>query len=137
LGALAEMQAGRVRFEIIGHAPVFLMLKFERKMNETDRRLLRLAPEDNVLTAIVTLEAGEELWVEGQKIRLASRVPLGFKVAARPIAKGEKIIKYAAPIGSAIADIARGELVHTHNLKSDYLPTYTWEGQGEYFSKTR
>jgi len=28
-------------------------------------------------------------------------------------------------IGTATADIGRGEHVHTHNLESDYLPTYT------------
>jgi hypothetical protein len=33
------------------------------------------------------------------------------------------VIKYGAPIGSATRDIAPGEYVHTHNLKSDYLPT--------------
>ena len=68
---------------------------------------LRRHPDDNVLTVIVTTEA----------------VPLGHKVAARDIAAGEKIIKYGAPIGSAICAINAGEHVHTHNLRSDYLPT--------------
>ncbi|WCJ60181.1 UxaA family hydrolase [Fontisphaera persica] len=106
-------------------------------MNSTDRRLLRLAAEDNVLTAITRLPAGEELWIDGEKVRLAATVPLGFKVAARFIRQGEKIIKYGVPIGSAVRDMARGEVVHTHNLKSDYLPTYTWEQQAAYFSHSQ
>ena len=31
------------------------------------------------------------------------------------------------PIGSATRDIEPGEHVHLHNMKSDYLPTYTLE----------
>jgi hypothetical protein len=33
------------------------------------------------------------------------------------------VVKYGAPIGSATRDIGPGEYVHTHNVKSDYLPT--------------
>ena len=55
--------------------------------------------------------------------------PRGHKVALRPIAKGEKVIKYGFPIGIATADIAEGEWVHSHNLAtalSDNLNyTYT------------
>jgi altronate dehydratase small subunit len=100
-----------------------------------DARLLRLTPADNVLTVISTLEAGEEIWVNGRQVRVPVRLPLGHKVAARDIAAGEKIIKYGVPIGSATQAIPAGAHVHTHNLKSDYLPTYTWAEQGEYFAK--
>ncbi|MDR0542475.1 MAG: altronate dehydratase family protein, partial [Dysgonamonadaceae bacterium] len=43
----------------------------------------------------------------------------GHKFAVRPIRKGENIIKYGYPIGHALADIAEGEHVHTHNLKTN------------------
>lgn len=98
-----------------------------------DPRLLRLAPQDNVLTALATLEAGERLRIEGRLVVLSQRLPFGHKVAAREIAAGEKILKYGAPIGSATQAIARGGHVHTHNLKSDYLPTYLREDQARYF----
>lgn len=100
---------------------------------ETDRRLLRLALADNILTVIASLEAGEEILVEGRMVRVSVRLPLGHKIAARDLAAGEKIIKYGVPIGSATRAIAIGEHVHTHNLKSDYLPTYTWTEQKTYF----
>ena len=99
----------------------------------TDLRLLQLSPRDNVLVATATIDAGEEILVSGRSIRAAVNLPLGHKVATREIATGEKIIKYGVPIGSATSPISTGEHVHTHNIKSDYLPTYTWKEQGEYF----
>lgn len=42
----------------------------------------------------------------------------GQKYALCAIAKGEAVIKYGFPIGTASADIAPGELVHTHNLQT-------------------
>ncbi|HRJ73596.1 MAG TPA: SAF domain-containing protein [Terrimicrobiaceae bacterium] len=50
----------------------------------------------------------------------------------RDIRTGEKILKYGVPIGSATCDIAFGEHVHLHNMKSDYLPTYTLETGREF-----
>ncbi len=91
---------------------------------EDDRRLLRLDSRDNMLTVIVAIDAGERICVAGQLTTVSRRLPLGHKVAARAIGVGEKIIKYGVPIGSATASIEIGEHVHTHNLKSDYLPTY-------------
>ena len=52
-------------------------------------------------------------------------IPLGFKIAGCNIATNESIVKYGVSIGSATRDIVRGDLVHLHNMKSDYLPTYT------------
>ena len=42
----------------------------------------------------------------------------GQKYARRSIKAGEPVIKYGYPIGQASADIAPGELVHSHNLKT-------------------
>jgi len=90
-----------------------------------DPRWLQLAADDNVGVATRTLEAGASIMVEGRLVTLSERIPTGHKVAIRPIAAGEKVKKYGAPIGSATCDIRLGEYVHTHNLMSDYLPTYT------------
>lgn len=105
----------------------------EDHSSATDRRLLQLAPSDNVLTVIATLEPGESVCVGSRRVIIASRLPLGHKLAARDLAPGDKIIKYGVPIGSAVVHIAAGEHVHTHNIKSDYLPTFTREDQGKYF----
>ncbi|MBR6186771.1 MAG: altronate dehydratase [Clostridia bacterium] len=45
-------------------------------------------------------------------------IPAGHKIALRPIAKGEKVIKYGCPIGTAQSDIREGEWIHSHNLKT-------------------
>lgn len=42
----------------------------------------------------------------------------GHKYARRNIEAGEAVIKYGYPIGKATEDIAKGELVHSHNLKT-------------------
>ena len=99
-----------------------------------DPRLLRLHRDDNVLTVIRTLEPGDEILVEGTQATVTKRLPIGHKVAARAIAPAEKILKYGAPIGSATVAIAPGEHVHTHNIQSDYLPTFLREDQARFFA---
>jgi predicted RecA/RadA family phage recombinase len=79
---------------------------------------MRLAPEDNVLVALRDLAAGES--AEG--VTLGQPVPLGHKVAACRIGKGQGVVKLGARIGTATIDIAAGDHVHTHNLASDWLP---------------
>ena len=57
----------------------------------------------------------------------------GHKYALRDIKQGENIIKYGNPIGHAVADIKKGEHVHSHNVKTNlssnieyvYEPDYT------------
>jgi altronate dehydratase len=84
-------------------------------------RLLRLSPEDNIAVAATTIEAGQTLPCDGRTITVAMRIPTGHKVAIAPIAAGEKVVKYGAPIGSATCAIHPGQHVHSHNLKSDYF----------------
>jgi altronate dehydratase small subunit len=91
--------------------------------NSTDSRLLLLSADDNVLVITATLQAGETILLNSLPVTLPMQLPLGHKLAAREIAAGEKVIKYGVPIGSAIQRINLGAWVHTHNLKSDYLPT--------------
>ena len=46
------------------------------------------------------------------------QIPAGHKYALCDIQKGEYVIKYGEIIGRSTADIAKGEWVHTHNVKS-------------------
>jgi hypothetical protein len=86
-----------------------------------------LAPGDNIAVATSELPAGTGREIGGTRVVLASKVDVGHKFALRPIAKGERIVKYGAPIGVASRAIAAGEYIHTHNMTSDYIPTYTLE----------
>ena len=87
-------------------------------------RLIRLSPDDNVVIAGQSLDAGARVEIDGVVHCVDAAAGLGHKIAAVPLARGEKIIKCHIPIGSATRDIAAGEHVHTHNMKSDYLPTF-------------
>ena len=86
-------------------------------------RLLRLAATDNVAVATVDFPAGTAAPLDDAEIMLVNAIPMGHKAAVTGIATGEKIVKYGCPIGSAVRAIRAGEHVHTHNIKSDYLPT--------------
>jgi hypothetical protein len=89
------------------------------------RAVMRLSPPDNVAVALRPLKAGETVMLDGVALRVSRHVAVGHKLAARAIAKGETILKYSCPIGVATRAIAPGEYVHTHNVQSSYLPTYT------------
>lgn len=93
-------------------------------VERTDARLLLLSDPDNVLVARSRIRAGTAVAVEGTTVTLAADLPLGHKLARRPIRAGEKIVKYGAPIGTATEAIPAGAPVHVHNVKSDYTPTY-------------
>jgi altronate dehydratase len=86
-------------------------------------RLLRLAAVDNVAVATIDFPAGAAVPLDDAQITLIDAVPMGHKAAVAAIAAGEKIVKYGCPIGSAVRAIRVGEHVHTHNIRSDYLPT--------------
>lgn len=97
-----------------------------------DPTLLQLSSQDNVLVLIRSLAQGEKFWIADQSFQLDTPVTLGHKIAARDIQTGEKIIKYGVPIGSAKTDIRQGDHVHLHNIKSDYIPTYTLDEEHSY-----
>jgi len=95
---------------------------------------LLLAPGDSIAVATAELAAGSRLDVAGRTIVLRSSVDVGHKFAVRSIRSGERVVKYGAPIGVATRDIEAGDYVHTHNMTSDYLPTFTLE-EGHQFVK--
>jgi altronate dehydratase small subunit len=97
---------------------------------DTSPFLIQLGPADNVLIVARSLGKGESFQIGGKAFANAAALGLGHKLAARDIRAGERIVKYGAPIGSATQDIPQGRHVHLHNMKSDYLPTFTLdEGQ--------
>lgn len=52
------------------------------------------------------------------RLKARHNVPIGHKVALKPIKSGDTIIKYGQDVGRAIADIGAGEHVHVHNIKT-------------------
>jgi hypothetical protein len=105
-----------------------------RAVAGSDPRLLLLDDRDNVLVVKARIRAGETIAVSGAPVSVAEDLPLGHKLARRPIAAGEKVVKYGAPIGSASAAISAGEHAHVHNIRSDYTPTYHLEDEKTYYA---
>ena len=91
----------------------------------TDPRLILQSPQDNCLIAGARLEAGESVEIEGAQVTLRKTIDLGHKLARFALLIDEKVLRYGAIIGHVTADVQPGEHLHTHNLESDYLPTYT------------
>ena len=72
---------------------------------------LRLHPTDNVVVAVNGLSPGDIV----DDVKITRRIPRGHKMAVRPIAKGEPVLKFGQIIGFATQDIAPGDWVHEHN----------------------
>jgi hypothetical protein len=93
----------------------------------TSRKLLRIHRDDNVLIVVTPIKPGDRDLIDGLEVVFAQDVAIGHKVAARSIKPGEKVYKCGVPIGSAKEVISVGTHIHLHNLKSDYIATYTLE----------
>jgi len=77
--------------------------------------VIRLHPDDNVVVARTDVGLGEA--IPGEGVTSLSQVSAGYKIATRPIAEGEPVLKYNVVIGFAAKDIAPGMMVHSHNIR--------------------
>ena len=80
-------------------------------------RVIRLHADDNVAIVVndFGLPAGTVL---PDGLQLRDHVPQGHKVALTDIKAGDTVWKYGQDIGKAVANIAKGDHVHVHNLKT-------------------
>jgi arabinonate dehydratase len=85
---------------------------------ELAHAVVKLDHADPVGLARVDLEPGVELDVGGRRLRVREAVPRGHKLALIDLPSGTEVRKYGQPIGLATRDIAAGEHVHEHNLRS-------------------
>ena len=86
------------------------------------QQLIVINQKDNVATATVDLQKGQEIAVETNSetfiITLQADIKFGHKVAIKDIKKGSPVYKYGEEIGITTEDIAMGEHVHVHNVLS-------------------
>jgi len=80
---------------------------------------------DNVGVVVVEgLTAGTDMLVcvthDNSTFRLKAEadVPIGHKIALKDLKDGDTATKYGEDIGKIIADIPKGQHVHTHNCKT-------------------
>ena len=83
---------------------------------------IRIHPSDNVAVALRAIPAGTVF--EG--ISANMDIPQGHKMALKPLAENDQVMKYGFSIGHATAAIAAGDWVHTHNMVTNL------EGEMEY-----
>ncbi len=83
------------------------------------------SPRDNVGVIVVEgLEAGTEMrgviTEDDTTLNLLAKhdIPIGHKVALGELDVGDAVIKYGEDIGKMVANAARGDHVHVHNLKT-------------------
>jgi (2R)-sulfolactate sulfo-lyase subunit alpha len=83
------------------------------------------SPKDNVGVVVIEgLKAGTDmLGVVTEtdttlKLKAKQDIPIGHKVALKPLKKGETVIKYGEDIGRMVADAGVGDHVHVQNLKT-------------------
>lgn len=85
------------------------------------KRALIMHPTDNVATAVEEIQGGEEVAIPvvgtALTLRAIEAIPFGFKIALKEIPQGQIIRKYGETIGKASQPIAKGALVHIHNLE--------------------
>lgn len=94
-----------------------------RASADTTAPYVRLTEADNVVVLTRAVEPGEALaGIDGELWTMRTRLTVGNKLAAVPIAAGAPVLKVGVPIGTATDAIAPGAHVHTHNLQSDHIP---------------
>ncbi len=83
--------------------------------------------DENDSVGVVVVEgvnAGDELkgWIMDQdrdiEFTAASDIPIGHKLAIKPLKAGDTVIKYGVDIGRVVSDIDVGEHAHVHNIKT-------------------
>ena len=77
--------------------------------------LIHIHPSDNVAVALHAIQAGTAFL----GVTALQDIPQGHKMALRPMAEGEQVVKYGFSIGHATAGVEAGAWVHTHNMKTN------------------
>jgi len=73
--------------------------------------IMVLDPADTVAVALTAWPAGETR----DGLTAAEEIPRGHKIARKPMAKGDPVVKYGQMMGVASQDIAVGQHVHVQN----------------------
>jgi len=92
-------------------------------------KAIQIDDQDNVATVTSKVSKGERVEVLSPEGSILMRpdalgdVPFSHKIALKPLALGDEVMKYGEVIGVASAGIEVGEWLHTHNVESVRVPT--------------
>jgi len=91
------------------------------------KKVLKIHDLDNVAVALIDLEAGDKMALDGIEITATEHIRRGHKVAIEKIFEGANVTKYGHPIGHATSQILPGQWVHSHNLETNLKGTVEYE----------
>lgn len=97
---------------------------------------IRTHLHDDVATLLADAAAGEPVTAGDIELIARTAIPRGHKIALAAIASGNPVRKFGGPIGNAIAPIAPGEHVHSHNLVTGLGGTLTYHRTGQALAPT-
>jgi len=80
-------------------------------------KVLKIAPQDNVLVALQDLSKGYSVDFQGIKIQLQDDIQVKHKFALAPLETGDPVRMYGVLVGKATRSIPAGGLISTENLK--------------------
>jgi altronate dehydratase len=84
--------------------------------------MIVLDSADNVGIALSDIGMGETAAdITGHGLVALEAIPQGHKIALATIASGDRVRRFGVPVAIATSDIGRGQLVHVHNVRSQYL----------------
>ena len=86
---------------------------------ESKTKTLKIHPADNLMVALVDLQAGESVSHGAEIFQLQTAVPAKHKFALEAFSTGTEVLLYGVVVGRATKNIAKGEAVHTHNITHD------------------
>ena len=79
-------------------------------------KILRIDPSDNVIVALKDLAAGEELQVEGGRLKVEESIPAKHKLYLTDLPQGGEVYMYGVLVGKTTRPVKRGGLMSTANL---------------------
>jgi altronate hydrolase len=99
----------------------------------TMNKILRIDPSDNVIVALKDLAAGEELQVEGGRLKVEESIPAKHKFYLTDLPQGGEVYMYGVLVGKTTRPVKRGGLMSTANLRHAASPygfrdvQYQWQ----------
>lgn len=86
---------------------------------ESKTKTLKIHPVDNLMVALVDLQAGESVSHGTEVFQLQTAVAAKHKFALEAFSTGTEVLLYGVVVGRVTKNIAKGEAVHTHNITHD------------------
>ena len=96
-------------------------------MSEQISKAIIIDASDNVAVALVDLNAGETINLNGKEIVLKEPISRAHKFAIVSIAENENVVKYGYSIGFALTNISVGSHVHAQNVKTGLGTTLEYQ----------